>query len=53
MYAVNSMSFHPQFGTFVTAGSDGAWQCTGRLGLRSLAKLCVITDGICVDADGI
>lgn len=23
VYAVNSMSFHPQFGTFVTAGSDG------------------------------
>ena len=25
IYAVNSIAFHPQFGTFVTAGSDGAY----------------------------
>lgn len=25
VFAVNAMSFHPQHGTFVTAGSDGAY----------------------------
>lgn len=25
VFAVNSMSFHPQYGTFVTAGADGAY----------------------------
>ncbi len=25
IYAVNSMAFHPQFGTFATAGSDGTY----------------------------
>ena len=25
IYAVNSVAFHPQFGTFATAGSDGTY----------------------------
>ena len=27
IYAVNSISFHPTFGTFVTAGADGNHNC--------------------------
>lgn len=41
MYAVNSMSFHPQFGTFVTAGSDGAynfWDKDSKQRLKAMAK---------------
>lgn len=41
VYAVNSMSFHPQFGTFVTAGSDGAynfWDKDSKQRLKAMAK---------------
>ena len=37
IYAVNTMSFHPQHGTFVTAGSDGCVQAGGQAG-RQTAK---------------
>ena len=41
MFAVNAMSFHPQFGTFVTAGSDGAynfWDKDSKQRLKAMAK---------------
>eukprot|EP00887_Chlorella_sp_A99_P007661 scaffold20.g7661.t1 len=41
VYAVNSMSFHPQFHTFVTAGSDGAynfWDKDSKQRLKAMAK---------------
>ncbi|EFN55068.1 hypothetical protein CHLNCDRAFT_23906 [Chlorella variabilis] len=41
VYAVNHMAFHPQFGTFVTAGSDGAynfWDKDSKQRLKAMAK---------------
>lgn len=41
VYAVNSMSFHPQHHTFVTAGSDGAynfWDKDSKQRLKAMAK---------------
>lgn len=41
VYAVNSMAFHPQHGTFVTAGSDGAynfWDKDSKQRLKAMAK---------------
>eukprot|EP00884_Botryococcus_braunii_P010599 jgi/Botrbrau1/19540/Bobra.0035s0034.2 len=41
VYAVNSMSFHPQFGTFVTTGSDGAfnfWDKDSKQRLKAMSK---------------
>jgi WD40 repeat protein len=41
VFAVNSMSFHPQFGTFVTAGSDGAynfWDKDSKQRLKAMQK---------------
>lgn len=41
VYAVNSMAFHPQFGTFVTAGSDGAynfWDKDSKQRLKAMQK---------------
>ena len=41
VYAVNSLAFHPQFGTFVTAGSDGAynfWDKDSKQRLKAMAK---------------
>lgn len=41
VYAVNAMSFHPGFGTFVTAGSDGAynfWDKDSKQRLKAMAK---------------
>lgn len=41
VFAVNSMSFHPQFHTFVTAGSDGAynfWDKDSKQRLKAMAK---------------
>ena len=41
MYAVNHMAFHPQFGTFVTDGSDGAynfWDKDSKQRLKAMAK---------------
>ncbi len=35
IYAVNSITFHPGFGTFVTAGSDGAYNFWDKVGLSS------------------
>jgi mRNA export factor len=41
VFAVNSMAFHPGFGTFVTAGSDGAynfWDKDSKQRLKAMAK---------------
>lgn len=41
VYAVNSISFHPQYHTFVTAGSDGAynfWDKDSKQRLKAMAK---------------
>lgn len=41
VYAVNDISFHPQYGTFVTAGSDGAynfWDKDSKQRLKAMAK---------------
>lgn len=41
VFAVNSMSFHPQFQTFVTAGSDGAfnfWDKDSKQRLKAMGK---------------
>lgn len=41
VYAVNAMSFHPGFGTFVTAGSDGAynfWDKDSKQRLKAMPK---------------
>ena len=41
VYAVNSLAFHPQYGTFVTAGSDGAynfWDKDSKQRLKAMAK---------------
>lgn len=32
IYAVNSVEFHPSHGTFVTAGSDGAYNFWDKVG---------------------
>lgn len=45
VYAVNSIRFHPQFGTFVTAGSDGAYNFWVRSSMLSLGLLCA---GTCI-----
>ena len=41
IYAVNAMAFHPEFGTFVTAGSDGTynfWDKDSKQRLKAMAK---------------
>ena len=41
IYAVDSMAFHPQFGTFVTTGADGAynfWDKDSKQRLKAMAK---------------
>jgi mRNA export factor len=41
VYSVNSMAFHPQYHTFVTAGSDGAfnfWDKDSKQRLKAMAK---------------
>jgi mRNA export factor len=41
IYAVNSLAFHPQFGTFATAGSDGTynfWDKDSKQRLKAQAK---------------
>ena len=41
IYAVNSISFHPQYGTFVTTGSDGAfnfWDKDSKQRLKAMQK---------------
>lgn len=41
VFAVNAMCFHPQFGTFVTAGSDGAfnfWDKDSKQRLKAMQK---------------
>lgn len=41
MYSVNSISFHPGYGTFATAGADGTisfWDKDSKQRLKSLAK---------------
>ena len=41
MCAVNAISFHPQWGTFVTAGSDGAynfWDKDSKQRLKAMQK---------------
>ena len=41
IYAVNSISFHPQFGTFVTTGADGAynfWDKDSKQRLKAMQK---------------
>ncbi|EIE22298.1 WD40 repeat-like protein [Coccomyxa subellipsoidea C-169] len=41
IYAVNSIAFHPQYGTFVTAGSDGAfnfWDKDSKQRLKAMLK---------------
>ena len=41
IYAVNAISFHPLFGTFVTAGSDGAynfWDKDSKQRLKAMQK---------------
>lgn len=55
IYAVNSIVFHPTHGTFVTAGSDGAynfWDKDSKQRLKAMLKCGVpITDGA-YNADG-
>ena len=36
IYAVNNITFHPGFGTFVTSGSDGAYNFWDKVGIRFL-----------------
>jgi mRNA export factor len=41
IYAVDSIAFHPQFGTFVTTGADGAynfWDKDSKQRLKAMAK---------------
>ncbi len=41
VYAVNGICFHPQFGTFVTSGSDGAfnfWDKDSKQRLKAMQK---------------
>ncbi|KAK9827320.1 hypothetical protein WJX81_004742 [Elliptochloris bilobata] len=41
VYAVNSIAFHPQYGTFVTTGSDGAfnfWDKDSKQRLKAMQK---------------
>lgn len=41
IYAVNAMSFHPAYGTFVTAGADGAynfWDKDSKQRLKAMQK---------------
>ena len=41
IYAVNSINFHPTYGTFVTAGSDGGfnfWDKDSKQRLKAMAK---------------
>ncbi|KAK9824435.1 hypothetical protein WJX72_010244 [[Myrmecia] bisecta] len=41
IYAVNAISFHPQYGTFVTSGSDGAfnfWDKDSKQRLKAMQK---------------
>lgn len=42
MYAVNSISFHPTFGTFATTGGDGGfnfWDKDSKQRLKAMQKL--------------
>eukprot|EP00955_Chlamydomonas_euryale_P024186 254941-Chlamydomonas_euryale.AAC.1 len=41
IYAVNAMAFHPQFGTFATAGSDGTynfWDAGSKQRLKAMVR---------------
>ena len=41
VFSVNSITFHPQWGTFVTAGSDGAynfWDKDSKQRLKAMQK---------------
>ena len=47
VYPVNSMAFHPQYGTFCSAGSDGTfnfWVCL-QIAVRPLLQIEVLFEG--------
>lgn len=47
IYSVNSMAFHPEFGTFVTAGSDGTfnfWDKDSKQRLKAMSKCAYTAD---------
>jgi WD40 repeat protein len=50
IYAVNAISFHPQYGTFVTAGSDGTynfWDKDSKQRLKAMQK-CTVRSAVFV-----